>query len=261
MTVMLMHEWIRYRKQQVKEADGENEDAEGIGAEEASGAAEAVVEEESVASEVAEVDEIDVAPAEAEQTVAAEPSQEAEGTGGDGEASKIQASGASAETEAPVEVESPVEPETAVSDDDGGEDEGTQAAPDDAEGTVRDREAVLSSLQEELDRAGNSMKDRLSQLQARQKQLPIDVEEADDDEEEAGKLRKSTETRQELVQRLLDPTLTLREASLLIDVCPTTVRRYTNRGLLNCFRTPGNQRRFHLSDILEFLERRERGEV
>ncbi|NLO08237.1 MAG: helix-turn-helix domain-containing protein [candidate division WS1 bacterium] len=51
--------------------------------------------------------------------------------------------------------------------------------------------------------------------------------------------------------------MTLREVALLLDVCPTTVRRYTNRGLLNCFRTPGNQRRFHLSDVLDFMERRE----
>ncbi|MBC7286841.1 MAG: helix-turn-helix domain-containing protein, partial [Armatimonadetes bacterium] len=43
-------------------------------------------------------------------------------------------------------------------------------------------------------------------------------------------------------------------------VCPTTVLRYTNRGILKCFRTPGNQRRFKLSDILEFMERRETAE-
>ncbi len=64
------------------------------------------------------------------------------------------------------------------------------------------------------------------------------------------------ETREELVQRLLDPELTLEETARLLDVCPTTVRRYTNKGQLRCFRTPGNQRRFRLSDVFEFMEHR-----
>jgi hypothetical protein len=34
------------------------------------------------------------------------------------------------------------------------------------------------------------------------------------------------------------------------------VRRYTNKGLLQHFRTSGNQRRFRLSDVLEFLDAR-----
>jgi excisionase family DNA binding protein len=69
---------------------------------------------------------------------------------------------------------------------------------------------------------------------------------------------KSTfrETREELVQRLLDPPLTLEDAARLLGVCPTTVRRYTNKGHLRHFRTTGNQRRFRLSDVLEFLESR-----
>ena len=64
------------------------------------------------------------------------------------------------------------------------------------------------------------------------------------------------ESREELVQRLLDPELTLEETARLLDVCTTTVRRYTNRGLLRHFRTPGNQRRFRLSDVMEFMENR-----
>ncbi len=62
------------------------------------------------------------------------------------------------------------------------------------------------------------------------------------------------ETREELLQRLLDPMITLEEAARILNVCPTTVRRYTNRGLLKHFRTAGNQRRFRLSDVLAFLE-------
>lgn len=62
------------------------------------------------------------------------------------------------------------------------------------------------------------------------------------------------ETRGELIHRLLDPPLSLEEAARILNVCPTTVRRYTNRGLLPHFRTAGNQRRFRLSDVLAFLE-------
>lgn len=62
------------------------------------------------------------------------------------------------------------------------------------------------------------------------------------------------ETREELLQRLLDPQLTLEDTARILNVCPTTVRRYTNRGLLRHYRTAGNQRRFRLSDIMQFLE-------
>lgn len=62
------------------------------------------------------------------------------------------------------------------------------------------------------------------------------------------------ETREELIARLLDPPLTLEETARLLGVCPTTVRRYTNRGWLKHYRTPGNQRRFRLSAVLAFLE-------
>lgn len=62
------------------------------------------------------------------------------------------------------------------------------------------------------------------------------------------------ETREELIQRLLDPTVSLEEAARILNVCPTTVRRYTNRGVLKHFRTAGNQRRFRLSDVLVFMD-------
>jgi excisionase family DNA binding protein len=66
--------------------------------------------------------------------------------------------------------------------------------------------------------------------------------------------RSFRETRIDLIQRLLDPTLSLEETARLLNVCPTTVRRYTNRGLLRHQRTTGDQRRFKLSDVLTFLE-------
>ena len=62
------------------------------------------------------------------------------------------------------------------------------------------------------------------------------------------------ESRDELLHRLLDPQISLEDAARILNVCPTTVRRYTNKGLLKHYRTIGNQRRFKLSDILAFLE-------
>jgi excisionase family DNA binding protein len=62
------------------------------------------------------------------------------------------------------------------------------------------------------------------------------------------------ESRDDMIQRLVDPTLTLEETARLLNVCPTTVRRYTNRGVLEHHRTAGNQRRFRLSDVLGFVE-------
>jgi len=64
-----------------------------------------------------------------------------------------------------------------------------------------------------------------------------------------------TETREEIVQRLLDPELTLHETAALLNVSKATVRRYTDQGKLSCFRTAGGQRRFKLSDVLGMLER------
>ena len=62
------------------------------------------------------------------------------------------------------------------------------------------------------------------------------------------------ESREDLIQRLLDPTVSLEEAARVLNVCPTTVRRYTNRNVLRHYRTAGNQRRFKLSDVLAFME-------
>jgi excisionase family DNA binding protein len=62
------------------------------------------------------------------------------------------------------------------------------------------------------------------------------------------------ESRQELIERLLDPELTLEETSRLLGVCPATIRRYTNRKWLAHHRTQGGQRRFRLSDVVKFVE-------
>lgn len=62
------------------------------------------------------------------------------------------------------------------------------------------------------------------------------------------------ESRNELIQRLLNPELTLEEVSRLLGVCPATVRRYTNRGWLKHHRTKGRQRRFRLAGVVQFVE-------
>ena len=84
--------------------------------------------------------------------------------------------------------------------------------------------------------------------------------------------RPFQEKRHELIERLLDPILSLEDTARLLNVCPTTVRRYTNKGILTYYRKEPErslrnesetavvneketrQRRFRLSDILAFLE-------
>jgi len=112
------------------------------------------------------------------------------------------------------------------------------------------------AVADKLEVPQSSLRDRLESVLAHQVQLPLDIDARHAVSREAeGSPR---ETREALLQRLLDPTLTLQEAATLLGVCTTTVRRYTDRGLLRCFRTPGNQRRFHLTDVLDFMERQER---
>ena len=74
-----------------------------------------------------------------------------------------------------------------------------------------------------------------------------------------GRGARKEETKEELLRRLLDPTLTLEETACILEVCPTTVRRYTNRGVLAHERSAGNQRRFKLSEVLAFRETQGRG--
>lgn len=74
-----------------------------------------------------------------------------------------------------------------------------------------------------------------------------------------GRRPRKEESREDLLRRLVDPTLTLEETARILEVCPTTVRRYTNRGILSHERSAGNQRRFKLSSVLEFHEAQGRG--
>ncbi len=65
-----------------------------------------------------------------------------------------------------------------------------------------------------------------------------------------------TESRDEIIHRLLDPDLTLHEAAAILNLSKATLRRYTDQGKLPCRRTGGGQRRFKLSEVLALLERR-----
>lgn len=75
-----------------------------------------------------------------------------------------------------------------------------------------------------------------------------------------GRGPRKEETLEELLARLTDPTLTLEETARILEVCPTTVRRYTNKGVLPHERSAGNQRRFKLSRVLAFRDAQRRNE-
>lgn len=106
----------------------------------------------------------------------------------------------------------------------------------------------------DLDEARQRIQSHRATLRVQQVQqsLPLDLEPA---QQAPARPAGPKETREDLLSRLLDPLLTLRETATLLGVCPTTVRRYTNRGMLAHIRTGGNQRRFQLSQVLEFMDR------
>ena len=67
-----------------------------------------------------------------------------------------------------------------------------------------------------------------------------------------------TETREEIIRRLLDPELTLHETAAILNLSKATLRRYTDQGKLPCRRTAGGQRRFKLSEVLALAEHQRR---
>ena len=69
-----------------------------------------------------------------------------------------------------------------------------------------------------------------------------------------------TAERRQLIERLLNPLLTLEDTARLLGVCTATVRRYANKGALPHQRTIGQQRRFLLSDVLVLLHARKSNE-
>ena len=73
----------------------------------------------------------------------------------------------------------------------------------------------------------------------------------------ATRRRVREETRAQMLERLTNPQITLHEASVILRVCPATVRNYCNAGYLPHERTPGRQRRFRLHDVLTLARERE----
>ncbi|MBD3176602.1 MAG: helix-turn-helix domain-containing protein [Armatimonadia bacterium] len=131
-----------------------------------------------------------------------------------------------------------------------GEPEKAPRLPQAADGTRRSTKRVSYAQlarEQKIRRAASR-----ASAQRDQHRLPLDLP-------PRKKRSKATEeTREELLDRLLDPELTLAETAKLLEVCPATVRRYADKGVLPHHRTPGNQRRFKLRDVLDYLERQDR---
>jgi excisionase family DNA binding protein len=71
----------------------------------------------------------------------------------------------------------------------------------------------------------------------------------------------STETRSQLLERLLNPLIKIGEAAKLLEVSLGSVRRYSDCGALQAVRSPGGQRRFRLCDVLALLDARQEEET
>jgi excisionase family DNA binding protein len=69
-----------------------------------------------------------------------------------------------------------------------------------------------------------------------------------------GGRRPLTESREQIIRRLLDPEVSLHEAAAVLSLSKATIRRYTDQGKLACLRTTGGQRRFRFSVLLSFLD-------
>lgn len=248
---MLKHEWMQQRRQRAHARLAEGDDAPDTAPAEGDEDAQAAAPADDVRERDREVD--------------AEPAPEPEAPEAQAAAPDETVSPAPA-PEPPAEAET-VEPDEAEETSAYDRDEETEPAADTraepseaptehAASETRERGADPRRVTEGMEVPLQSLRDRLESVLARQAQLPLDIEARHAVSEGAEGSPRAT--REALVQRLLDPTLTLEEVSLLLGVCRTTVRRYTDRGVLRCFRTPGNQRRFHLSDVLDFMERQSR---
>ncbi|HVF84872.1 MAG TPA: MerR family transcriptional regulator [Abditibacteriaceae bacterium] len=68
--------------------------------------------------------------------------------------------------------------------------------------------------------------------------------------ERSQRVRLRPETRAQMLARLTNPMISLHEASVILEVCSATVRRYSDLGMLPHVRTQGGQRRFRLREVL-----------
>lgn len=241
---MLKHEWMRQREPRIRQAVQEARSEAELASETTSDAAQVGAEMAPPNSASQPEGSVPVlpesgAPEERVVTPPAEPAAESQSTGTQDHPATPTAS-------------------AALPDGDGSEQKPAGAQTARNNGPGRPERPDPRAVAERIDIPHSSLRERLHTVLARQTQLPLDIEarRAVSD----GVENSPRETREALVQRLLDPTLTLEEAALLLGVCRTTVRRYTDRGILRCFRTPGNQRRFNLSDVLDLMERQSRGQ-
>ena len=131
----------------------------------------------------------------------------------------------------------------------------------------RTRAPYARNIQAENGNSGLSSADLWSQV-PRHVQTLLAMERREEEREvaQSSYKRPFQEKRAELIARILDPVLSLEDTARLLNVCPTTVRRYTNKGILTHYRKEPErpsantteretrQRRFRLSDILTFLE-------
>ncbi len=118
---------------------------------------------------------------------------------------------------------------------------------------LEDQARQLAELQEQVQA---EMRRRNAAAQAlKQATLPLPEFEEKPKEQpsEEPSVDELLSEREQLIKRLADPVLTLKETAKLLGVCTATVRRYTNKGLLEHFRTAGGQRRFRLSQVLKFM--------
>ncbi len=55
---------------------------------------------------------------------------------------------------------------------------------------------------------------------------------------------------------IYEPLMTIHDVALFLKVTPTTVRRWTDTGLLKCYRIgQRNERRFDKKDVMQYLQR------
>lgn len=134
-------------------------------------------------------------------------------------------------------------------------------APDDTQspsGSIASPFVSVQDVWEAAERSTKSRKTHREEAPATQKKLP-EIERVlqpvtPETPPSPRQQNKKVQTREEILERLVNPTITLEEAAKIMGVCKATIRRYTAKGILPHYRTHGNQRRFKLNDIISFLE-------
>jgi excisionase family DNA binding protein len=138
---------------------------------------------------------------------------------------------------------------------------GAQAAEKRVAASLRARRIASSRLavaQESAPPADESRRDAV-ELSARVQENAAGSEVVKAPAARISRQRIRPETRAQMLDRLTNPTISLHEASVLLNVCSATVRRLCDSGALPHERTAGGQRRFRLAEVMK-LYRARRGE-